>query len=338
MFFRQKLKRIALQQRLKRNSKLKFSDINSLSFDVPELITNEIATQNDFYFHARYIKKFIGRADKKSIKAAIEHGLYYSYYHWDKDVDTNFGGVITMGKNRRQCLEKVAPGKKIITIGPYLNYVEGLLNQNQFKKEKERLGRNLLVFPGHSTHHVGTDFDIKWLCKEIKKLSKDFDSTTICLYWKDVLRGGGDIYKKFGFNCVCAGHLYDPYFLPRLRSIIELSDYTASNDVGTHIGYCLMLNKPHYFIKGEKTLVAFGDFLKEYVDEFNIDEKRIREENLFIEHFSEFGTGITKEQYDFANGYFGFDQIKTKDELKLIIDELDELANQNHEGKVFETV
>lgn len=338
MSFRQKLKKFALQQRLKKNSKLRFSDIRALSFDVPELITNEVATQNDYYYNAFHIKKFIGREDKKYIKAPIEHGLYYRYYHWDADVNSQFKAVITMGELRRKCLEKVCPQNKIITIGPYLNYVEGLLNEKQFKAEKKKLGRNLLVFPGHSTHHVGTNFDIEWLCGEINKLAKDFDSTTICLYWKDVLRGGVDIYKKFGFNCVCAGHLYDPYFLPRLKSIIELSDYTVSNEVGTHIGYSLFLNKPHYFIKGEKTLVAFGDFLKEYVDEFNVDERRLSEENLFAEAFSEYGTDITKEQYDFTNGYFGFDQIKTKDELKMIIEELDKLDNQKKEEKILETV
>ena len=47
---------------------------------------------------------------------------------------------------------------------------------------------------------------------------------------------------------VCAGHAYDPHFLDRLRTLIELSDITLSNNLGTHIGYCVSLGKPHWII------------------------------------------------------------------------------------------
>ena len=48
---------------------------------------------------------------------------------------------------------------------------------------------------------------------------------------------------------VTAGYIMDPLFLSRLKSIIQLSDLTMSNNVGTHLGYCIYLNKPHWIVR-----------------------------------------------------------------------------------------
>lgn len=318
-----RLVKFKLEYNLIKRKTAKLTDIETLSFDIPNLVTPEEYIHNDFYFNANHLKKFIGREDEQFLRVSIEHGVYYSYYHWNCDTDCKFPGVITMGEIRRPLLEKLCPEKKIYTIGPYINYVEGFLNEAQLKKEKS--GTNLLVFPAHSTHHMGHKFDIEKFSNEILRLSKDFDTTTVCLYWKDILRGCAEDYKKLGFRCVCAGHIYDPLFLPRLKSIIELSDATVSNSVGTHVGYSLHLKKPVYLIRNKMEIITFGTFAKDFVEDLSGSQERNHEENEFFNHFSAFSSEITKEQWDFANQYFGFDKIKTREELKNIIDELDEL-------------
>lgn len=49
--------------------------------------------------------------------------------------------------------------------------------------------------------------------------------------------------SKKKYEVVTAGHYYDYNFLPRLRSIIETSDITMSNNLGSHLGQCIYLNK-----------------------------------------------------------------------------------------------
>ena len=70
------------------------------------------------------------------------------------------------------------------------------------------------------------------------------------IYYKDILN---NIYPKYfedaGFKIVTAGNLYDINFLSRLKLIIQLADFTASTSIGTHTGYCVYLNKPHFLIK-----------------------------------------------------------------------------------------
>lgn len=309
----------------KKRQKKCLTDLKTLSFDIPELITDEKLIPNDFYFIAYHLKKFIGRESKKIIKASIEHGLMFPHTFWDLIINDKFPGIITLGECRRPILEKLCPDKKIYTIGPFINYVDYFFTPDEFQKEKKKLGRNLLVFPAHSTHHMGYEFDEDKFCQKIIEMSKDFDSVSVCLYWKDILRGCAKKYQKYGFNCVCAGHIYDPLFLPRVKSIISLSDYTMSNEQGTHVGYCLYLNKPHYLFKNEFNIISFGEFAKDIVKEENesLESKKCREE--FYNYFSEYNNTITKEQWEFANQYFGFDKIKTKDELKVIFDELDEI-------------
>lgn len=68
----------------------------------------------------------------------------------------------------------------------------------------------------------------------------------IYLYWKDAVLGKDKEYMDNGFTIVTAGYQSDFRFLKRLKTFIKLSDFTMSNAVGTHVGYCVVLDKPHY--------------------------------------------------------------------------------------------
>ncbi len=101
-------------------------------------------------------------------------------------------------------------------------YANHYLNAEKRQTEKPRVGKNLLVFPAHSIHYNITHFNIDKHCDKIKELGKGFDSIRICLYWKDMLRGFDKAYSKHGFECITAGHIFDPMFLPRLKTIIDI--------------------------------------------------------------------------------------------------------------------
>ncbi len=294
-------------------SKLKLQSIKLLSEDIP-LMTNEIYIHNDFYGHATNIKKFVGFDSDYKLKAAIEHAAFLDSFWWGDDINAPLPAIFTMPRRRIPIIKKLT-NKKVFAIGPYIHYAEHILNDQQITKEKKRLGNNLLIFPAHSTHHVDTNYDTENFCKKIKQMGKDFDSVRVCLYWKDILRGFDKIFKDNNLECVSAGHIYDPYFLPRLKSILELSTVTASNLFGTHIGYSVYMNKPHYIFKDEIEFLGNQADVGDGVNETNLEFEKL---------FGNFNEKITPEQYKFIDNYLGLADVKTKDELKAILFEIEE--------------
>jgi hypothetical protein len=300
-------------------------NINFLSWDIPKLLTKEYHAANDFYFHALCLKKYCGLNYNYQLKCVVEHAAFLGDYAWEVDLNSNLPGMIFMGNNRIETLKKT--NKKLFPIGPYIAYSINLLSENQLNSERRRLGKNLLFFPTHSTHNIMADYDVNQTCEVIKSYSKSFDTVRICLYWQDILRGYHLAYKKYGFECVCAGHIYDEYFLPRLKSIISVSSMTMSNKVGTFVGYCIYMNKPHCIINDEVNYLTNNEYEKNLLEL----EQRANENiyDLFNKTFSNFNESITDEQYKLVDKYWGISNIKTKDELKNIFEICDNLFKLN---------
>ena len=129
-------------------------------------------------------------------------------------------------------------------------------------------------------------------------------------------------YSKRNYKICTAGHKWDKDFLNRLKTIINLSDTTISNDVGTHIGYCIHLRKPHTIIEFENNMEALNK-----IGKFQIIEERKSEKNFEIEEvkagfYNDSGVifeSITDLQLSLITKYWGLDCIKTESELYRII-------------------
>ncbi len=151
------------------------------------------------------------------------------------------------------------------------------------------------------------------------------------MYWRDIEIGKHIKYENKGYIIVSAGHRdNNDYFLDRLKTIIELSDMTISNSLGTHVGYCVFLGKPHHIYSQEIKIEA------DSVQDFNIEmnsrgtdfEKYYSFEKMsFNRLFSQYKEQITKEQINLCNKYWGFDEIKSKEELYFIFDYCEKMFN-----------
>lgn len=255
-----------------------------------------------------------------NIDSSIEHGLYLGSYVPKASMTSTVKSIITFSKNREIHLKNHGFSKPIYTIGPYIHYAKDLYSVNQVRQEKKKWGKILLVFPSHSIKGMYSEFNIAEFINEISKRSVGFDTTFICLYYEDILKNNFvEDYKNAGFKIVTAGHKYDTYFLRRLKYIINLSDFTLSNAVGTHIGYCIYLNKPHLLIHQKIT--------HHYTSDRSIGEFRnkrqtrdlYRENEIIREAFMEESQDITSNQLKVANYFWGFDQIKTRGELNELL-------------------
>jgi len=309
---------------IKRRSKLTLTDIYKLSkhIGIFSPYTNEIHASNDFYGHASVLKEYINLPDNYQFKFAIEHGVTFANRICNLETEIDMPSIITPSNFRKNILKKHA--KMVFSIGPYIHYAKNYLSEKGLSRERKRLGSNLLVFPTHSTPDIICDYNANEFCTVISKMGKQFDSVRICLYWKDIIRGFGKIYKNYGFECVTAGHVFDPLFLPRLRSIIETSTFTASNDAGTHIGYCIYLNKPHYMYFQKP---AFSGRRSEKILVENIYKSAIYKN--IIDAFSKFGRNISAQQKNIIDKYWGLSEIKTKKELQNIVKLTEEIYLSN---------
>ncbi|WP_308644087.1 hypothetical protein [Oceanotoga sp.] len=277
---------------------------------------------NEAYGNSENLK--IYSKNNKSIKASIEHGLYIGNHYNKFETSNSFlPAIITLSEYRKKIL--LNKNKFIFDIGPYIHYSKKI-NMNFIQKEKEKYGKNLLVFPSHSIESIEWRYNIKDFINLIKKIKKayNFDTVNICLYWVDINNKLDEVYKKEDFNVITAGHKKNKYFLNNLKKYILLSDFVISNNIGTHIGYVNYLNRPQYIYKQELKVIANSekDYKKEFGDRDFESTEKIK--NKLYKAFSKINFEITREQKEICNYYWGFDKVKTPDEINFILTFLDE--------------
>ena len=302
---------------LSKRAGLPITEIERLSKEIPFRMfivrTSEIHKSNEWYGVATILKQYAGMKNDIPIKATIEHGFYPSKDIFIQDRESNLPLMITMSDTRANFLSKEMK-KRAVAIGPYIHYVKKHYDSSFFEREKKRLGKNLLVFPPHSSG-LKAHYDKEKFCKNIRTVGKAFDSIRICMYWKDVEHGDGKYFMDRGFECVTAGYMLDPMFLSRLRSIIELSDFTISVDPGTHLGYCIVLKKPHYIVYEKYYYTG----TKHDIEIRNRGEQALCYKRIQAA-FMTFHEKITEKQYDVVNQYWGLDQIKSPKQLRKILE------------------
>ena len=240
----------------------------------------------------------------------IEHGVYFGEYVIENEctipsIDT----IYTYSEYRKKAILKWFDGKfdkKIVTVGPYILYADNFKTKKQLRKIKAKLGRVLLVFPSHPFPGQKLEYNIGSFQKEIEDVAKDFDTVLVSLGYEDVRKGNDKIYLNKGYKVVCSGGRMDRWFLCRLHDLLELSDMSMSNDVGTHIGYSVAMGVPHYLFK-QKVISENVDGSPLQSDN-RINSTRKREYDKLYEVFSSKEPIITQNQKEMVNFYWGLDK------------------------------
>lgn len=240
-----RLKHLSVAKEMQKRTKLSLLNYQELAQPLP-LYPYFNIKDNNIYGTGSVLKQAGLKLDLE--KCLVEHGLIFGDLVQEHNAVTFAENIVTFSKYREEkILKKIK--KNVICIGPYIKYSKSILSPLAFEDLKQKLKRTLLVFPSHSNDTTVVDFNSKLFMQEIEGLSKNFDSVLICLYWKDIILGRAEEYEKMGYYITCAGHSYDFNFLKRLRAIIELSDFTMSNNVGTHVGYTVCLGKGHFIFQ-----------------------------------------------------------------------------------------
>lgn len=314
------LSKLLYEKEIKKRSKLSFTNIKALSKHINMFApyTYELHHPNDWYGHAKIFKKFLGLTETYQFKFVIEHGTCITNETVRVDLETNLPSFVTYSNRRASVFKKYKD--YVYSIGPFINYADDLLSEEEFNKENKRLGKSLLLFPMHSTLDTKCNFDIINLCKIVKKIGKNFNTIRVCLYWTDLLKGHAKIYRDLGFEVITAGHILDPNFLPRLRSIIKLASYTVSNGISSHVAYCIFFNKPHYIIP--QKLYLSGNSNEIAIKSVYVKSQPYKQ---VLKAFSKPYADITKKQYSLLNNYWGINETISKKDFLNIVYETEEI-------------
>ena len=311
---------MTVQTESERRKNISLFDYEALSADIP-FGPEERVIDNNLYGYAHHIKKYAGI--KTDLKGYLEHGLFWGGMVHPDERFWHFTRIITFSENRKKDIERHLPSKTAVPVGPYIHYAEELFTADERAKLKADLGRTLLVFPSHSVRNLEAQFDFEKFIEEINHVKKDFDTVLVSLYFIDALNPAKvKIYTDQGYRIVTSGHKFDHNFVARQKTIIGLADYTMGNEVGTHIGYCIHLNKPHYLFKQEMKRVSKSiEEIKRHERLFNSEEQRLLHEqhSEVARMFSEYKTEISAEQRALVDKYWGTSSVKTPAQLRELL-------------------
>lgn len=242
-------------------------------------------------------------------RCMIEHGIYFGERILFEECEMNeISTIYTYSPYRVHVLQnyyKGTLGKKVIAVGPYIQYVPNFLSEEVRQSIKQKYGRILLVFPAHPDPSNDTVYDFNEFIQRIEQIKEDFDTVFVSMFWVDILKRKHLFYEKQGYVIVCSGNRSDPYFLSRQRDLIELATMTMSNELGTHIGYSIALDRPHYLFK-QKIKLDLTNEDKDIAEDIRCCLVKQKQEYSAIQKaFGNYSFEITDEQKILVDYYWG---------------------------------
>lgn len=254
----------------------------------------------------RCVRKYVKNPCYDVRKCAISHGTLLAPFFTPWDLHPADGNCFTMS---RLVWEEI-PNVSVHALGPYILYAKPLYTYPKLQRLKRRLGKTLLFFPVHASSDCKMPFDAHEAIRRLQVLKKQYGFRTVlvCMYYMNLQQGEHLPYLQAGFQVVTAGSSNDPSFLSRLRSIIQLGDVGVTNAVGTHMGYCVSLGLPVYFLKmvidrsGER-----GTLLRYMAGRYSdaLRDQVMQAEGEIEACFREYREFITEEQYRIIEKYWG---------------------------------
>lgn len=216
--------------------------LDELCGDRP-LETKEICTFNAFYGQDAVLKTYADIPMDRPLKLAMTHGIQMNEeYVWDAEIAAPVPVMLVYPERLVAAYERRSRKATIRMAAPFL-YAQRIL-----EAELPSWRSGTLFFPSHSTHWVSPQVDADAIVRHLQNLPNEFHPVSVCVYWRDYLRGLHKPFEKAGFRIVSAGHMFDPAFLFRLCYLLAMHQYACSNTDGSHLFYAVKAGCSYFHI------------------------------------------------------------------------------------------
>jgi len=237
--------------------------------------------------------------EAKNSENHFEHGIFFGDFIQDIQRSKHIKKIYTMSPFREKIINDRI-GKECVVVGSFINHV------NKYGFEEKINEDSVLFFPAHTTLTLRSDENFKKIKSFISNkhpLSKIY----ISLFYLDFL--SEKVKKEVELNGMIPfsfGSRYDPMFLARFKGFVSQFKNVYTNDIGTHVGYCLALEKKIRYVDIEnKMLIAsnnrFNKELSGYKN-FELVEKQKHEVKRIL-NFDKDTIHLSDESI--LNEYFG---------------------------------
>lgn len=238
----------------------------------------------------------------------VEHGV--DLMGQCNPVSTN---SVVYSKNRRDVLHHGDPGRPVFTIGPLIHYAKSIYTDAQAAQFKATLGKTVLVLPVHSSETYTSHYSEKeYVDAVFERYERDYDTIMVCVFFNDLFGETCKLFRERGAKIVSCGFRFDPLFIRRLKTLMMLSDCVSTNFGTTSVGYSVYLERPVDFFQASEISL---DFWGQRHDNKSVQGQNQRMKELFCDP----SRGITTEQREYVEAYWGLSQIRTPEEIRAMV-------------------
>lgn len=252
------------------------------------------------------------------LPAHFEHG-WAPENVLESDLTTNKPLMLVFSKRKAETWKKKSQIPVAIMGSPFVHF----RNMHHIAKKKDAKGT--IVFPGHSTYGLKSQFLVKQYCQELKNLPVKFKPITICLFWLDSIEKKADIYRKNGFNVVTAGYKFSIglNFVKNFYKILSGHRYATSNEIGSHAFYAIDFGLP-FFLTGKAPLI------KKFSDDLNFGKTgQVKDFKYGVIATQVFNTGpvtkISAKQKKFVDLEMGISDCLSRNQLGALLNRYNKL-------------
>lgn len=291
---------------------------------------------NRYYGNEHLLRNYAGM--NEDLYALIEHGVFFGnntakvppVISWD------LGCILTYGEYRKNLINSVYPDYYCEAIGAPIFYADEAKVESYRRKIIAQLqisGKALLFFPAHGLTDLTPRYFVESLTDQLIALANEnrCENIIISSYFTndDLYRQLQDKARGIRICTYSCGERWSLDFLIRQNALISLCTVTASNSLGTHIGNCVGLYKPHVLLKQD--IIYEGNTEREFgqtTRSINWKDQFAIETEMFEKMFAPTGkkAELTQEQYQFCDYYWGFSKKKTPEEIREIYKQCHEYA------------
>lgn len=311
-----------IERQIMKDYIIEVSDLSSLCKPIKRFY-DDYSWDGNLYGIAYNLKKYSKHSGFS--RTAYDHGLRFEGGYNNEIKYPVFRRYITMSNSTAKSAF-LDTSKPSMAIGPYIRYVEPINNfvKNLQLNSSETIA---LVFLPHSTVGIVNDLFREFIQNSLEELSKFYDRLIVLVHYKDCKNL--EVLNLSNVLVTSVGNNRGKLFLNRLRSLIEVSKYSYSFNIGSHISYCIGLNLPHQLILSPSKYGDVGRLNRfEYLfgpdhslryEGIDVQEVYLKNETMM---FNSFGASkihnslISDEQFLVANALWSNDTFKDSKSIR----------------------